>query len=148
MFDHIIVGGGTAACVLANRLTANGRLRVLLLEAGGKPRNPWIRIPAGFTKLLVNPTYNWRFETKPEENVLGRSIAIPRGRGLGGSSLINGMIYVQGQREDYDQWSALGATGWSADTLLPYFIKLKGCGALMVPCTLIRFASATQSLVP
>ena len=125
MFDHIIVGGGTAACVLANRLTANGRLRVLLLEAGGKPRNPWIRIPAGFTKLLVNPTYNWRFETKPEENVLGRSIAIPRGRGLGGSSLINGMIYVQGQREDYDQWSALGATGWSADTLLPYFIKLE-----------------------
>jgi choline dehydrogenase-like flavoprotein len=125
MFDHIIVGGGTAACVLANRLTANGRLRVLLLEAGGKPSNPWIRIPAGFTKLLVNPTYNWRFETKPESNVLGRSIAIPRGRGLGGSSLINGMIYVRGQREDYDQWSALGATGWSADTLLPYFKKVE-----------------------
>lgn len=125
MFDHIIVGGGTAACVLANRLTANGRRRVLMLEAGGKPRNPWIRIPAGFTKLLVNPIYNWRFETKPEENVLGRRIAIPRGRGLGGSSLINGMIYVQGQPEDYDHWTALGATGWSAETLLPYFKKLE-----------------------
>jgi choline dehydrogenase-like flavoprotein len=125
MFDYVIVGGGTAACVLANRLTASGKWRVLMLEAGGRPSNPWIRIPAGFTKLLVNPVYNWRFETKPEDNVLGRTIAIPRGRGLGGSSLINGMIYVHGQPTDYDQWAALGATGWSAQTVLPYFTKLE-----------------------
>lgn len=125
MFDYVIVGGGTAACILANRLSANGRHRVLMLEAGGKPQSPWIKIPAGFTKLLVNPVYNWRFETKPEDNVLGRTIAIPRGRGLGGSSLINGMIYVHGQPGDYDQWEALGATGWSAQTVLPYFAKLE-----------------------
>jgi len=125
MFDYVIVGGGTAACVLANRLTEDGRSSVLMLEAGGKPTNPWIRIPAGFTKLLVNPVYNWRFETQPEENVLGRTIAIPRGRGLGGSSLINGMIYVHGQPADYDRWGELGATGWSAKTVLPYFAKLE-----------------------
>ena len=125
MFDYVIVGGGTAACILANRLSASGQARVLMLEAGGKPESPWIKIPAGFTKLLVNPVYNWRFETKPEANVLGRTIAIPRGRGLGGSSLINGMIYVHGQPGDYDQWSALGATGWSAQTVLPYFSKLE-----------------------
>lgn len=125
MFDYVIVGGGTAACILANRLTASGKLRVLMLEAGGKPQSPWIKIPAGFTKLLVNPVYNWRFETQPESNVMGRTIAIPRGRGLGGSSLINGMIYVHGQPGDYDQWAALGATGWSAQTVLPYFAKLE-----------------------
>jgi choline dehydrogenase len=125
MFDYIIVGGGTAACILANRLTASGKARVLMLEAGGKPASPWIRIPAGFTKLLVNPVYNWRFETRPESSVLGRTIAIPRGRGLGGSSLINGMIYVQGQPADYDRWADLGATGWTAQTVLPYFAKLE-----------------------
>lgn len=124
-FDYVIVGGGTAACVLANRLSANGRDRVLMLEAGTAPKSMWIKIPAGFSKLLVNPVYNWRFETKPEENVLGRTIAIPRGRGLGGSSLINGMIYVHGQPGDYDHWQTLGATGWSAKTLMPYFSKLE-----------------------
>ena len=113
-FDYVIVGGGTAACVLANRLTANGRYTVLMLEAGGEPDSMWIKIPAGFTKLLNDPIYNWRFETEPEDNTLGRKIAIPRGKGLGGSSLINGMIYVHGQPEDYDHWAALGATGWSA----------------------------------
>ena len=125
MFDYVIVGGGTAACILANRLSASGKARVLMLEAGGKPDSAWIKIPAGFTKLLVNPVYNWRFETKPHDNVLGRTIAIPRGRGLGGSSLINGMIYVHGQPSDYDQWAALGATGWSAQTVMPYFAKLE-----------------------
>lgn len=124
-YDYVIVGGGTAACVLANRLSANGQTSVLMLEAGGQPTSPWIRIPAGFTKLLVNPVYNWRFETKPEDNVLGRTIAVPRGRGLGGSSLINGMIYVRGQPQDYDHWAELGATGWSAQTLMPYFEKLE-----------------------
>ena len=108
-YDYVIVGGGTAACVLANRLTADGRHRVLMLEAGGEPRSMWIRIPAGFTKLLNDPVYNWRFETQPEKATLDRVIAIPRGKGLGGSSLINGMIYVQGQPSDYDDWASRGA---------------------------------------
>jgi choline dehydrogenase len=124
-FDYVIVGGGTAACVLANRLTANGRFTVLMLEAGGEPKSMWIKIPAGFTKLLNDPVYNWRFETEPEENTHGRAIAIPRGKGLGGSSLINGMIYVHGQPEDYDHWAALGATGWSAQDVAPYFKKME-----------------------
>jgi choline dehydrogenase-like flavoprotein len=124
-FDYVIVGGGTAACVLANRLTANGRYTVLMLEAGGEPKSMWIKIPAGFTKLLNDPIYNWRFETEPEDNTLGRTIAIPRGKGLGGSSLINGMIYVHGQPQDYDHWAALGATGWSAQDVAPYFKKME-----------------------
>lgn len=124
-FDFVIVGGGTAACVLANRLTADGRHTVLMLEAGGEPKSMWINIPAGFTKLLNDPVYNWRFQTQPEDNVHGRTIAVPRGKGLGGSSLINGMIYVHGQREDYDHWAVLGATGWSASDVAPYFTKLE-----------------------
>lgn len=124
-FDYVIVGGGTAACVLANRLSANGRYTVLMLEAGGEPKSMWIKIPAGFTKLLNDPVYNWRFETEPEENTHGRAIAIPRGKGLGGSSLINGMIYVHGQPQDYDHWAKLGATGWSAQDVAPYFKKME-----------------------
>lgn len=124
-FDYVIVGGGTAACVLANRLTANGRYSVLMLEAGGEPKSMWIKIPAGFTKLLNDPVYNWRFETEPETNTQGRKIAIPRGKGLGGSSLINGMIYVHGQPQDYDHWAKLGATGWSAQEVAPYFKKIE-----------------------
>ncbi len=124
-YDYVIVGGGTAACVLANRLTANGKHTVLMLEAGGEPSSMWIHIPAGFTKLLNNPVYNWRFETQPEKATLDRVIAIPRGKGLGGSSLINGMVYVQGQPADYDHWASLGATGWSAADVAPYFRKLE-----------------------
>ena len=124
-YDYVIVGGGTAACVLANRLSADGRHTVLMLEAGGEPKSIWINIPAGFTKLLNDPVYNWRFQTQPEDNVHGRTIAVPRGKGLGGSSLINGMIYVHGQPQDYDHWAALGATGWSASEVAPYFKKLE-----------------------
>lgn len=124
-FDYVIVGGGTAACILANRLSEDGRHTVLMLEAGGEPRSMWISIPAGFTKLLNDPVYNWRFETKPEGSVLGRTIAIPRGKGLGGSSLINGMIYVHGQSQDYDHWAQIGATGWSGNDVAPYFKKLE-----------------------
>lgn len=124
-FDYVIVGGGTAACVLANRLTANGRYTVLMLEAGGEPKSMWINIPAGFTKLLNDPVYNWRFETEPEAGTLDRKIAIPRGKGLGGSSLINGMIYVHGQPQDYDHWAKLGATGWSSQEVAPYFKKME-----------------------
>ncbi len=101
-YDYIIAGGGTAGCILANRLTENGKFRVLLLEAGGEARSMWISIPAGFSKLLVDPNFNWRFQTEPEENVHGRVIAVPRGKGLGGSTLINGMIYVRGIPQDYD----------------------------------------------
>ena len=124
-FDYIIVGGGTAGCVLANRLTASGRHSVLLLEAGDEARSIWTSIPAGFSKLLTNPDYNWRFKTEPEEATHNRVISVPRGKGLGGSTLINGMIYVRGQRQDYDGWAQRGCTGWSFDDVLPYFEKLE-----------------------
>ena len=124
-FDYVIVGGGTAGCILANRLTASGHHRVLMLEAGGEPEGMWIPIPAGFSKLLTNPKFNWRFKTEPEENTFGRAISMPRGRGLGGSTLINGMIYVRGQPEDYDAWEHAGARGWGAKDVEPYFRKVE-----------------------
>jgi choline dehydrogenase len=124
-YDYVIVGGGAAGCILANRLTASGRYTVLLLEAGGEGRHPWISIPAGFSKLMTNKTFNWGFETEPEENTAGRRIGVPRGKGLGGSTLINGMIYVRGIAQDYDGWAAQGATGWSYQDIEPYFRKLE-----------------------
>ncbi|MBS7707071.1 GMC family oxidoreductase [Chelatococcus asaccharovorans] len=124
-FDYIIVGGGTAGCVLANRLTASGQHSVLLLEAGREARSPWVPIPAGFSRLLTNPTYNWRFQTEPEEATGNRVIAVPRGKGLGGSTLINGMIYVRGQPQDYDGWAQRGCLGWSFEDVLPYFKRLE-----------------------
>jgi len=124
-FDYIIVGGGTAGCVLAERLTANGRYRVLMLEAGGRDNGFWIPIPAGFPKLLTGKRFNWRFETEREDNTYNRSIVVPRGKGLGGSSLINGMIFVRGQQQDFDGWAQAGARGWSWDEVLPYFKKLE-----------------------
>lgn len=124
-FDYVIVGGGTAGCVLADRLTASGKYHVLLIEAGGEPSSLWIPIPAGFSKLLTNKKYNWLFKTTPEENTNGRVISVPRGKGLGGSSLINGMIYVRGQPDDYDAWAAAGATGWGYADVEPYFRRLE-----------------------
>lgn len=124
-YDYIIVGGGNAGCVLANRLTASGKHKVLLLEAGGEGRGFWIPIPAGFSKLLTNETFNWRFWTTPEEATMNRRIAVPRGKGLGGSTLINGMIYVRGQAQDYDGWAQAGARGWGFADVLPYFKKLE-----------------------
>lgn len=124
-FDYVIVGGGTAGCILAHRLTDSGKHRVLLLEAGGEPSSPWIAIPAGFSKLLTNRNYNWLFKTAPEDNTKGRVISVPRGKGLGGSTLINGMIYVRGQPGDYDAWEAGGATGWGYRDVAPYFSKLE-----------------------
>lgn len=124
-FDYVIVGGGAAGCVLANRLSADGKRQVLLLEAGGEPASRWIAIPAGFSKLLTNRRYNWLFKTEPEPNTHGRHIAVPRGRGLGGSTLINGMIYVRGQPDDYDGWQRAGAAGWGYADVEPYFRKLE-----------------------
>jgi choline dehydrogenase-like flavoprotein len=121
IWDYVIIGGGTAGCVLADRLSADGRHRVLLLEAGGEPDGFWIPIPAGFSKLLKDQTFNWRFETVPEETTRNRVIAIPRGKGLGGSTLINGMIWVRGQPGDYDAWAEAGARGWAWRDVEPYF---------------------------
>src|SRR5512136_1244464 len=112
-FDYIIVGAGSAGCVLANRLTADGRYRVLLLEAGGHDRNIWIHIPLGYGKLFHNPKVNWLYMTEPEPDLNNRKIIQPRGKVLGGSSSINGLLYVRGQPEDFHHWRQLGNSGWA-----------------------------------
>ena len=119
--DYIVVGAGSAGCVLANRLTAHGRHSVLLLEAGPRDRSIWIHIPIGYGKTMFHPVYNWGFYTDPEPHLNNRRLYWPRGRGLGGSSSINGLIYVRGQPEDYDRWAALGNSGWGWQDVLPYF---------------------------
>jgi len=125
-FDYIVVGAGSAGCVLAARLSEDPATRVLLLEAGPPDRSLWIHLPIGYGKTMWSPRYNWCFETDPEPNLNGRRIYWPRGKTLGGSSSINGLIYIRGQREDFDHWAALGNAGWGFDDVLPYFIKSEG----------------------
>lgn len=122
-YDYIVVGAGSAGCVLANRLSADGRNKVLLLEAGPKDNYIWIHIPIGYGKTMFHRVYNWGFYTEPEPNMHGRKIYWPRGRGLGGSSSINGLISIRGQSDDYDRWAQLGNPGWDWKNVLPYFIK-------------------------
>jgi len=120
-FDYVIVGAGSAGCVLANRLTASGRHRVLLLEAGGPDRNIWIHIPLGYGKLFNNAKVNWLYTSEPEPELNNRRVIQPRGKVLGGSSSINGLLYIRGQHEDFDHWRQLGNAGWSFKDVLPYF---------------------------
>ena len=122
-FDYVIVGAGSAGCVLANRLSADGRHSVLLLEAGPKDSNLWIHVPLGYGKLFKEKTVNWMYQTEPEPGLNGRQVFQPRGKVLGGSSSINGLLYVRGQHEDYDRWRQHGNTGWGFDDVLPYFKK-------------------------
>ena len=125
-YDYIIVGAGTAGCVLANRLSDNGKHSVLLIEAGPKDRYHWIHIPVGYAKTMFNEKYNWCFYTQPDPEMNNRRIYWPRGKVLGGSSSINGLIYVRGQPLDYNLWAQEGNRGWGWDDVLPYFRKLEG----------------------
>jgi len=120
IFDYIVVGAGSAGSVLANRLSVNPGHRVLVLEAG-RESHPWSRIPVGFARLINNPAANWLYSSEPDEGTGQRRIPIPRGKLLGGSSSINGMVFVRGQSQDYDQWAQLGNRGWSYREVLPIF---------------------------
>ena len=125
-FDTVIVGAGSAGCVLANRLSADPERSVLLIEAGGRDRNPLFRLPMLMGRLFHSGIYNWRYHTEPVPSLGGRSLYWPRGKVLGGSSTINGMIYVRGNRHDYDRWAQMGLAGWSYDEVLPAFCRSEG----------------------
>ncbi|WP_435141810.1 GMC family oxidoreductase [Pseudopelagicola sp. nBUS_19] len=120
-FDFVVVGAGSAGCALANRLSEGGRFTVALLEAGPRDLNPWIHVPVGYFRTMGNPNTDWQYKTEADDGIAGRAIPWPRGRVLGGSSSINGLLYVRGQPQDFDGWAQLGCTGWSWDAVLPYF---------------------------
>ena len=120
-FDYVIAGAGTAGCVLANRLSADPKTRVCLIEAGGRDSHPFIHVPAGVGAAIGTPKLGWGYWSAPQTHLDGRRIPVPRGRVLGGSSSINGMAYHRGSPRDYDDWAAAGNTGWSYAEVLPYF---------------------------
>ncbi|MFL5251543.1 MAG: GMC family oxidoreductase [Rhodopila sp.] len=122
-YDFIVTGAGSAGCTIAGRLAESRQYRVLLLEAGPPDTNPWIHIPLGYAKTYVDPRVNWKFETQPQPQMAGRRLYLPRGKTLGGSSSINGMVYIRGNRGDYDEWRQRGCTGWDYDPVLPFFRK-------------------------
>jgi choline dehydrogenase len=124
-FDVVVAGGGSAGCVLATRLTENPAISLCLTEAGARDRNPWIHIPLGFGKLVPNANVNWGYETEPEPHLNGRRLSWPRGKVLGGSGSINGLVFLRGAPSDYDAWEALGASGWSYQEVLPYFKRME-----------------------
>ena len=120
-YDFIVIGAGSAGCAVANRLSACGKYQVAVLEAGGRDSSPWIHIPIGYFKTMGNPTTDWCYHTEPDPGLNGRSIPWPRGKVLGGSSSINGLLYVRGQAQDFDQWRQMGNVGWGWEDVLPYF---------------------------
>src|ERR1700739_229269 len=124
-YDYIIVGAGTAGCILANRLSADPKTRVLILEAGGGDNWIWFHIPVGYLFALGTPRSDWCFKTEPEQGLNGRSLSYPRGKAIGGSSAVNAMIYMRGQAADYDHWRQLGLAGWSWSDVVPAFKRLE-----------------------
>jgi choline dehydrogenase len=144
-FDYVVVGAGSAGCVLANRLSANPRTKVLLIEAGPRDWNPLIHIPAGYAYNLQRTDINWAYETEPEAGAGGRRIGWPRGKVLGGSSAINGLINVRGQSADYDHWRQLGNEGWAWSDVLPFFRRLE---SFRGPITELRGADGPQTISP
>lgn len=124
--DYVVVGAGSAGCVLAHRLSADPSIRVVLLEAGGRDWNPWIHIPVGYFKTMHNPAVDWCYKTEPDEGLNGRRLDWPRGKVLGGSSSLNGLLYVRGQPQDYDRWRQMGNVGWGWDDVLPLFKRAEG----------------------
>jgi choline dehydrogenase len=155
--DYVIVGAGSAGCVLANRLTEDPSTRVVLIEAGGRDWNPLIHIPAGFMKLLDHQTLTWGFTAEADPGTAGRAIVYPRGRVLGGSSSINGLIYIRGQPEDFDHWAQLGNRGWGWDDVLPYFkqaenwqgeaSELHGSGGFLITSPMSERPAACQAII-
>jgi choline dehydrogenase len=155
--DYVIVGAGSAGCVLANRLTEDPAVRVVLIEAGGRDWNPLIHVPVGFMKLLDHPTLTWGFKAEPDPGTAGRAIPYPRGRVLGGSSSINGLIYIRGQPEDFDHWAQLGNRGWGWDDVLPYFkqaerwqgehSELHGTGGFLTTSPMGERPAACQAII-
>ena len=126
-FDVVVVGAGSAGCVLSTRLSENPKITLCVIEAGGRDRNPWIHIPVGFGKVVPDPKLNWGYATEPEPGLGGRSIPWPRGKVLGGSGSINGMVFLRGSPSDYDEWQRLGARGWGYSDVLPYFKRMEHC---------------------